>query len=281
MKQLTYLIALLLTSVAFANKHSNVRHIYGDVDIVSTYKIEYGSPRIVIKSIFPQLESDEQTDNINGFNQLIDDFVKDKIASFTSDVEKSDVYATGVSREKIRNDLFLDYSASFIKSGKEPILSIRFILQGYIVGQAHPFHRYYVLNFNLHNGEELALDSLFIPDANYLAVLSDFSKQLLSQRLQDKKLIDKGTAPDARNFTNWNVKPNGLLITFEEGQVAPYVYGAQSVLIPFSAIKDMINPDSSIMSCVNNPRTCARSNVITGGFIDEAKRKTNLTISKK
>lgn len=30
-------------------------HVYDDVDLVSTLKFEYGKPRIIIKSVYPQL----------------------------------------------------------------------------------------------------------------------------------------------------------------------------------------------------------------------------------
>jgi hypothetical protein len=135
---------------------------------------------------------------------------------------------------------------------------------------AHPYHHHFVLNYDLNNNEKINLDDLFSPDADYLPVLSSYTSSVLNRRLRDKQMIADGTAPKPENFKNWNIKPNGLLFTFDEYQVAPYVNGAQTVLVPYSILKKMIDPDSLIANCVTNKKRCSRSNVLTGGFIDEA-----------
>ncbi|MCW5582533.1 MAG: DUF3298 domain-containing protein [Gammaproteobacteria bacterium] len=68
----------------------------------------------------------------------------------------------------------------------------------------------------------------------------------------------------------WNIKPNGLLITFETGKVAPYIYGPQTVLVPYSALMDVIPPESPIADCITHRSRCLSNNLLTGGFIDEA-----------
>ena len=59
----------------------------------------------------------------------------------------------------------------------------------------------------------------------------------------DEEWIKKGAAPELTNYDNWSLRKNGLGITFDSYQVGPYAAGPQSVLVPYSVLKDMIKPD--------------------------------------
>lgn len=273
------MLCLLLSAPLFADDSADdstgkddtqVYPIYDDVELVSSLKIQYDKPRIVIKSVYPELQSDTLKDSVEAFNQLVIDLIQDKIEEFKTDVTSNLQSQQQLPKYQRRNDLYLDYDASFIQSGKNPIISIRFSSQGYVAGMAHPYHHHFVVNYDLNNNEQLTLDDIFSPDADYLPVLSNYTSSVLDRRLKDKHLIIEGTAPTPDNFKNWNLKPNGILITFDENQVAPYIQGAQTVLVPFTLLKKWIDPDSPIAGCVTSKKRCSRSNVLTGGFIDEA-----------
>jgi hypothetical protein len=45
------------------------------------------------------------------------------------------------------------------------------------------------------------------------------------------------------NYRNWNITPDGLMITFDEYQVAPYAAGPQTVTVPYSELRGLINPE--------------------------------------
>lgn len=249
---------------------SRVFHIYEGVDLVSTLKISYGKPRIVIKSVYPQLASDTDEDSISLFNDLSLQIVKDEIAKFTAQVKERAPYQKNMPKNKLSNNLYIDYATSYVKSKNNHIISIRFSIQGFIAGMAHPYHYHRVLNYNVDTKQEIQLNDLFVPGSDYLNVLSHYTRAKLSRRLDNQDMVNKGTEPSAENFAIWNIKPNGLLITFDEYQVAPYVYGAQTVLVPFTALKKIIAPDSFIADCIKHPGRCRNNNVLTGGFIDEA-----------
>lgn len=53
-------------------------------------------------------------------------------------------------------------------------------------------------------------------------------------------------APTADNYAVWNITPDGLLITFNEVQVAAYAAGAQSVLVPFEVVHDLAAPNGPL-----------------------------------
>jgi hypothetical protein len=44
------------------------------------------------------------------------------------------------------------------------------------------------------------------------------------------------------NYAVWNLSAEGLVITFNEYQVAAYAVGPQVVVIPFTALKDISDP---------------------------------------
>ena len=252
--------------------------VFEGVDLVSTLTFQYARPRIVAKSVFPQLRSDSANEPIDGFNQLVTDFVQQKVDEFKLNVSQNQAPKQKLPKSIFKNDLYIDFATSFVQSGNDPIISIRFNIQGNIAGLAHPYHHHYVLNYDLESGEALDLEDLFKPNSNYLQVLSDYTSDVLRKRhLRDKSLISEGTAPRAENFKNWNIKPNGLLITFDEYQVASYVEGAQTVLVPYSALTDVIDDESPLAGCILHKKRCLRSNVLTGGFIDEAANKHRST----
>lgn len=252
---------------------ARVFHVYGDVNLVSTLAFQYGKPRIVIKSVYPQLESNAADEGIDAFNQNVTELINDKINQYKQQVLENQETQKNLQHTKIKNDLYLDYDTSFIQSGKTPIISIRFSVQGYIDGMAHPYHHHFVLNYDLKNNEPIELNELFDPGSDYLTLLSDFTRSVLFERLADKQMIAEGTAPKPDNFKNWNIKPNGLLITFDEYQVAPYINGAQTVLVPYAFLKEILADDSPIADCISHKKRCLRSNLLTGGFIDEARNE--------
>jgi hypothetical protein len=198
------------------------------------------------------------------------DLVQEEISGFKEKVLQNQPTQKKLPKSIIKNNLYIDYNTSAITSDDNHIISIRFSMQSLMGGMAHPAHYYRVLNYNLDSEQSIALPDLFDPDANYLAVLSDYTRQILSRRLANKEMIGEGTAPTPEHFQNWNIKPNGLLITFDEATVAPYVDGAQSVLVPYSVLGTVIALNSPIGGCIKHPKKCMRNNKLTGGFIDEA-----------
>ena len=83
-------------------------------------------------------------------------------------------------------------------------------------------------------------------------------------------MIEEGTAPTADNYKSWNINPQGILITFDAGQVAPRVYGTLAVLVPYAELTNILAPDTGVDACIKNPKKCRRNNVLTGGFLDQA-----------
>jgi hypothetical protein len=127
------------------------------------------------------------------------------------------------------------------------IYSVKFNVMGYTDGAAHPYHFSKTVTFNLETGQEITLDELFLPGSNYLQILSDISKAELSKRdIGFDETFFTGADPTPENYKSWNITADGLLITFDEYQVAAYAAGPQTVTIPYSALKDVIDPNGAL-----------------------------------
>ena len=121
-------------------------------------------------------------------------------------------------------------------------LSIRFNVSVYHRGAAHPENKVIVTNFL--NGHGITLADLFVKEADYLDPISRIAnKEITAKKISDKQWIAEGTKPTNDNYSVWFFTNNGIAIIFNSYQVAAYVYGAQTVDIPFSAISKLIKPE--------------------------------------
>jgi len=123
------------------------------------------------------------------------------------------------------------------------IISIKYLVTGYVDGADHPFHNTRTVNFNIDTGQVVMLDALFLPGAAYLPAISGYCSAELASRNIGFDLFTGGAEPLAENYMNWNITADGLLITFDEYQVADYSAGQQTVTVPYIALKDVIDPN--------------------------------------
>lgn len=139
--------------------------------------------------------------------------------------------------------------AQVIFSGGHDLITILFEDFAYL-GGAHPGTFYVAINYDTTTGKILALADLFKPGTDYLGLISSLciaDLQIRSDML-DADFATRGAAPLAENYRVWAVTPQGLLIVFQEYQVAPYAAGAQSVLIPYDALVGQLDPAGSLSS---------------------------------
>ncbi|HKR61543.1 MAG TPA: DUF3298 domain-containing protein [Pyrinomonadaceae bacterium] len=187
------------------------------------------------------------------FNQQARALVNGEVRTFraamveaANDPEQKPVTTSG-------SDLGMGYTVAI---ARDDLISIDFGIGGYYSGAAHPNTHSQVLNFDLKNGKPLKLADLFKPGARYLKVISDFCiKDLQKQskardNMLDDESIRDGAGPDAKNYQSWTITKRGLGINFDSYQVGPYVAGPQYVVVPYSALKDVVKPDGPLASFV-------------------------------
>lgn len=173
---------------------------------------------------------------VQGFNEAISNLVQHEIGYF-----RKNVLAQMPAQPASSGSSFdARYTVIFQSGG---IWSLKFDFSGYADGAAHPYRYSLTYNYDLEQGKKLSMDELFPADSDYLGALSSFCIAELSKRdIGFYGGFQPGAEPTPENYRNWNITADGLLVTFDEYQVAPYVAGAQTVIVPYSKLTTLINP---------------------------------------
>jgi hypothetical protein len=176
--------------------------------------------------------------NVQAFNSLTYGLYQLFVADFKTSLQ--DASATPIMAG---SSLDVKYK---IVSPPGSIISIKYEILGFMDGAAHPYHLNPTITFNLATGKELTLDNLFLPGSNYLQGIADYCRSELTTRNIGFEMFANGADPLPENYQNWNITPDGLMITFTEYQVAAYAAGPQEVTIPYSTLKTAIDPQSPL-----------------------------------
>jgi hypothetical protein len=130
--------------------------------------------------------------------------------------------------------------------GGHDILSVAFFVSQYL-GGAHPGDHHDVINYDLTQAKVLGLEDLFKPGSDYLGVIAGYSIQELKKNQEILfSNFEAGASPEPENYAAWSITPKGLLVIFEEYQVAPYAAGPQYVLVPYPALADILDPSGPL-----------------------------------
>ncbi len=125
-------------------------------------------------------------------------------------------------------------------------LSLQIIVEGMSDGAAHPYHVTLSYNYDLEKGEQITVNQLFLHGVNPLQTISDFCKAELDKRDIGFDGFGGGAEPTPENYAVWNLSSQGLVIVFNEYQVASYAAGPQTIIIPFEALGNIIKPGSAL-----------------------------------
>jgi hypothetical protein len=208
---------------------------------------------------YPQFVGNPLEKGAQQFNQEIGQFVTSEINEFENKVADAANTSKIVPPDLDKNSFELNFQAGVFKIQDNKIVSIRFNKEYSYAGDAHPSHEVEVYNFNLMTGKKMQLADLFKPQSDYLKLLSTICYKELNKRFKtaDEQVLEKGTAPKIENFDNWNLTPDGLLIIFDEYQVASYVDGQPEVFIPYKTLAKIILPSSIVETCIKDPKQCS------------------------
>jgi len=202
--------------------------------------------RYSVDAEYPEIQGDSRFDK---FNQEARAMVTKDVAAFKSSETAEEGEESGdLPAETQSSSLDIGYQVHFATAD---LISVEFREGEYSRGAAHGNSVTVVLNYDVKNGRKIALADLFNPKTNYLGVLSNYSKKELKDKLTkdemfDEDMVKSGTEPTADNYAAWTITRKGLYITFDPYQVAAYAAGPQSVLVPYSALKDIIKPDGPV-----------------------------------
>lgn len=205
-----------------------------DVSIAAT------TPLDTVTGSYPQFT---QTDV--AFNKKIADGITGDAADFTKNAsaDYQAHLATGgdeFQKEFASGNYYtFDVSYDVVQSNADYVSLI--VREEGFTGGAHPFHNLFTFNYDVKNQKEVTLASLFPNDPNYLTTVSSESRAALTTKLtaaaeettlddNTKSMMMDGTDPTTPdNFDAFTFTGSTITVYFGEYQVAPYVYGEQSI----------------------------------------------------
>src|SRR5258708_7827617 len=196
----------------------------------------------------PQIEGDTHFDNFN--REVRNLITKDVVAFKTSETSDETDSGSETPAETMDSTLDIGYE---IRYATDDLISVEFTEGAYERGAAHGNSNTTVVNYDVKNGKKLGLADLFNPKSNFLNVISEYCLKNLRERSKkdkdamfDEEMMKSGASPRADNYRAWAITKKGLWITFDPYQVAAYAAGPQYVLVPYSALKDIIKPDGPL-----------------------------------
>jgi hypothetical protein len=204
--------------------------------------------RYTIDAIYPQISGKNISKAAEEFNQRVFTMVSNNLQSFKNSVKQDFPHMKTLPESVQHNQLKVDYDIDVINPLS--LVSVRLTIESMQAGRAHPYNQHQVLNFDLLNNKELALSDLFKPDAKFLEAIANYSNSRLQESVneKDKWMISEGTKPLLKNYKNWNIEADAILITFDEYQVAPHMYGPQEVEVPFSELKNLLSKEAEVIA---------------------------------
>lgn len=211
--------------------------IENGISIESDMVVEYNEdPFYEIRAQVPVIQEPEMT----GYNNHVREVVEEAIEPFKTELENWDLPDEMAS---YRSYMWIGYDVEYLS---KDLVSIRYLVEFYYAGAAHPGHYFKVINFDLKSGKDIRFDELFVDNGKALNFLSAYCRNQLEKK--DIFLFEEGLQPIRENFNNWNFESEGLRISFDPYQVAPYAAGSPSILVPYTQLDEYLDPKSPIGS---------------------------------
>ena len=236
--------------------HQEPIEFSNDVEVVAKQIREKNKKlKYEVDAAYPQLTGSVDP-NFGKFNQTVRSLIARKVSDFKQEMtpDPDDEVAPDENPaidESMGSDITIGYTVAL---AKDDLIGIEFTVSSYSAGAAHPNSYTEVVNFDLKNGKLLKLVDLFLPGAKYLQTISTYCIQELKKQAKaqgadamlDDDWIKRGAGAELTNYDNWTITKKGLGITFDPYQVAAYAAGPQNVLVPYSALKEIIKPDGAV-----------------------------------
>ena len=233
--------AFMLTVVALANSSQNIAQAMEQVPVLGaitkvvtfrTYEDERGNVSAHVD--VPQIEGGEE---VSAVNDAIEAYTDTIIAQYEADAE--------IVGDEGHYDLNISHT---VVTDNENIFAIRFD-ETLVMNSGNQSVMIY--NVDKSTGKILTLADLFLPDSDYIAVLTENIQEQMQARMDADESVHywlhdeieamnfKELPPDVAFYVNENGE---LVIVFNEGDVAPMYMGLEEFAIPAEVTADIAQP---------------------------------------
>jgi hypothetical protein len=187
-----------------------------------------------------------QTSALNGSNDpRVIKFNHEMYALVQGVINEFDVNQKDLPADPTLAKSFLDVRFELV-SPPGNIFSLKFSIMVYVKGAAHPYDYTRAVTYDLEKGEDVTLARLFLRSVDYLGTISEYCLDQLKASEIGSVLSTEGVQPTLENYRNWNISAVGLVITFDEYQVAAYAAGPQIVTVPYFVLASIIDPQGPL-----------------------------------
>lgn len=212
----------------------------GEADKDGKYSLSADYPKI-----------DFGTDALMGVRGIADDINSQilKIIDGQFKTFREQALEDTMSCPQVESTLEIKYTTAYKKNG---YLSFLFETFSNPRCAAHPMTYQTSFNYSYTTKGLLAIDSLFTPGSGWLEYISDYCIAELNTRAKRDGLenysenIKDGAGPKSDNFYAFTVNEQTLNIIFNLYRVGPYVWGFQTVNIPWNGLHKMIDPKGPV-----------------------------------
>ncbi len=240
MKAILTAVLMILSVSAFSQKLNITTHTSTDSSSVKKY---------TISADYPQIDfGPEALMGMRGvagdINIEIDSLVGRIINPFKTETTADD---PGCPQEM--SFLEMNYTTAYKTNSY-----LSFMFETYISPRcaAHPMTYRTSFNYSYSNKGLLTIDSLFAPGSDWLNYISKYCIKELKARSKKDGLenndesVISGASAKPENFNTFTITDHTLDICFNLYQVGPYVWGFQTVSIPWKDLKKMLDPEGPL-----------------------------------
>jgi len=241
--QRTLLAALLLIS---ASGNLTIAAEIGPVEMThedGVVRLTQDGPKIEIAAQFVQLNDadGEPATAITAANRLIEQQVLSQVDAFRDEYQS---FLVGNNGEHLGPPWGLSITGELRYQG--PTFWTLDLETYHFTGGAHGGTENQAVVLSRQTGEPIPASALFKPGSDWLQRLSEASYQALIQREPfeaDDEWLVSGTAPEPDNYQVLLPTAGGLEVVFGQYQIGPYAIGITRLLLPYSALNAVLNPD--------------------------------------
>ncbi len=204
-------------------EETKIEEIKTKLEIVEK-RFEEETDDLIINVRYPKTDNEK-------VNQEIENLIELEINNFKESIlDPVEGFSSGI---------YITYITSL---NSPSLLSIIFDISLYNSGAAHPVSITEVFNYDLN--QEKTIEAKEVLTDNYLETLSKICVEKLTEKIQPDEFmtdtINNGAGPLGENYQNIAFAENGLVVIFDQYQVAAYALGKQSIEIPFSDISEIL-----------------------------------------
>ncbi|MGH9427047.1 MAG: RsiV family protein, partial [Terriglobia bacterium] len=211
-----------------------------DIATRSIRKNHTGIRSYEISADYPQIKRARTRDRLR-FNR----WIRSKVMGYVREFEQLEQSAEISDRRRklppahITEGLKLWYTVYYSDSR---LISLRLTHSVMAIGQMHPIDYYETINYDIQRRAPLREHQVF--KNGYAKVFSAYTREHVQVNYEMDYTRDdwlkKGTSPRRDNFSNWNIVPEGILIAFEDYQIASHSFGQLELIIPYPELKAVL-----------------------------------------